>query len=180
MKAALISDTHGMLPDPKKFEKVDFILHAGDIGPDWYKGKRGIFPWYKDEFSEWARAIGKPIHMTWGNHDFIGERADHSIWEELLPENVHIHVDEQVEIEGKKVWFSPWSPTFGNWAWMCLENDLATKYINIPARIFSTRNQKSSKFPKRVVHFFVTFLYSFFMLCLSQLRTQVIEFLSVA
>ena len=133
MKAALISDTHGMLPDPKKFEKVDFILHAGDIGPDWYKGTRGIFPWYKDEFSEWARAIGKPIHMTWGNHDFIGERADHSIWEELLPENVHIHVDEQVEIEGKKVWFSPWSPTFGNWAWMCSENDLTTKYINIPA-----------------------------------------------
>jgi len=130
MKAALISDTHGMLPDPSKFEEADFIIHAGDIGPDRWKGNRAVFPWYQEEFAEWARAFyTKPIYLTWGNHDFIGERVQPDTIDEAMPDNVQFLVDKQIEIEGKKVWFSPWSNLFGNWAFMKGENDLKEKYF---------------------------------------------------
>lgn len=130
MKVALISDSHGMLPNYLKFEGVNFILHAGDVGPDRWKGSNVILPWYDDEFYPWAEAVGKPIYMTWGNHDFIGERLP--LGRFAFPDNVHILVDEQVEIEGKKVWFSPWSNLFGGWAWMRTEEGLAERYAKIP------------------------------------------------
>ena len=131
MKAALISDTHGMLPDPDKVKDVDFVIHAGDIGPDFFpaRPKKEIIRWYEGEFFRWCLDIGKPIYMTYGNHDFVGERIPQRIKESLAP-NVHIYVDEQVEIEGKKVWFSPWSNLFGDWAWMLDEDALRRKYFN--------------------------------------------------
>ena len=124
MKVALISDSHGMLPPVAQFSGADFVLHAGDIGPD-------VEPleWFSEVFCPWAEELGIPIYMTWGNHDFIGERFDIKL---NLPSNVSIHVDEQVEIAGKKVWFSPWSNLFGDWAFMKPESGLAKVYAQIP------------------------------------------------
>lgn len=129
MKAALISDTHGLLPDVSKFEGADFVLHAGDIGPDTWHGSRSVLPWYDDVFFEWARKLKIPIYATWGNHDFIGERLPLERF--AFPENLKILVDQATEIEGKLVHFSPWSNLFGNWSWMRTEAGLKDRYDSI-------------------------------------------------
>ena len=122
-----------MLPDPEKFKDVDFIIHAGDIGPDYHpaRPKKEIIRWYENELFHWALDIGKPIYMTYGNHDFIGERIPERVKESLAP-NMKIYIDEQVDIEGKKVWFSPWSNLFGDWAFMRTEQGLEALYAAIP------------------------------------------------
>jgi len=126
MKLALMSDTHGMLSDPVSLGGAEAIIHAGDVGVD-----RKPEEWMFKEFYLWAMKVSIPIFMTWGNHDFIGQRASYGVWD-ALPDNVHILVDEAVEIGGKQFWFSPWSPTFFNWAFMKDENQLADIYAEIP------------------------------------------------
>jgi Icc-related predicted phosphoesterase len=70
--------------------------------------------------------------MTWGNHDFIGERLPQEAINELLPDTVRVLVDEAVEIGGTGFWFSPWSNLFGGWAFMETEADLRKRYAKIP------------------------------------------------
>jgi Icc-related predicted phosphoesterase len=120
MRLALISDTHGMLPPLP--EAADVIIHAGDIGPD-----RGVMQWWEKDFAEWSREFPGDIYMTFGNHDFRWPPLS------ILPGNVEIIVDAQKILwDGTKIWFSPWSPTFGNWAWMADEDTLAAAYAQIP------------------------------------------------
>ena len=63
MRLALISDTHGMLPED--IPDCDAIIHAGDIGPD-----RNTHQWWDETFRPWAVKAGVPIYATFGNHDF--------------------------------------------------------------------------------------------------------------
>ena len=121
MRVALTSDTHGRLP---VVDDVDAILHAGDIGPDIRAPQ-----WFRDELFPWAAHVGKPIYATFGNHDFIGER--HQV-PNGAPDNLHFVVDEEREVLGVTVWFSPWSPTFFDWAFMADDDVLAEKYARIP------------------------------------------------
>lgn len=123
MKLALTSDTHGMLPP---IPEADVIVHAGDIGPD-----RGVRKWFLDEFYPWCREFGKPIYATWGNHDYTQGNMG-TILMEHAPSNLIYSVEQSAYIGGKKFWFSPWSPVFGDWAWMLLEPDLDTIYQRIP------------------------------------------------
>lgn len=132
MKFICTSDLHGSLPELHESSPDDIILIAGDIGVDFYLGKPEVLPWYRDVFAPWAAKIPGQIHMTWGNHDFIGERLPDLKWNDYLPPNVHVHVDQQVELGGKKIWFSPWTPTFGLWAFMEYDLRLVSRYDKIP------------------------------------------------
>lgn len=122
MKIALISDTHGMLPEIPR--DVDVVIHAGDIGVD-----RDPINWFRDTLYPWARKVGKPIYATFGNHDRIGER--HAV-PAGCPSNLDLLVDCAVGINGVAFWFSPWSPQFFDWAFMADEETLAKKYARIP------------------------------------------------
>jgi Icc-related predicted phosphoesterase len=123
MKIACISDTHGIfLPDIP--DDADVVFHAGDVGPD-----RKPSIWFAYEFSNWAKKVARPIYFTWGNHDFIGQKSEVL---DLLPSNVTCCVDRQLDIDGVKVWFSPWSNIFGDWAFMEVESELRKKYAKIP------------------------------------------------
>ncbi len=123
MNIACISDTHGIFL-PEIPPSADLVIHAGDISRD-----RGSREWLEKEFSQWAEDLKIPVYATWGNHDFIGERR----WTDIgLPYNVKIVVDRQVDIEGLKVWFSPWSNLFGDWAFMETESELKARYSVIP------------------------------------------------
>jgi Icc-related predicted phosphoesterase len=127
MKIACISDTHGLFL-PEIPEDCDYVIHAGDVGPD-----RNCSDWLKGPFSEWASKHKKLTFMTWGNHDFIGERMKKQIiQQEFLPHNVLLCVDEWCWVGNKKVWFSPWSNQFGDWAFMAPEDKLAQLYAVIP------------------------------------------------
>lgn len=118
--AALLADTHGLLPliDPR----ADVILHAGDLGPD-----REPEAWLAQVFPRWQRTHGKPFFGTWGNHDRIGERL-HS----LHDAQAVIVADQALTVGGKRLWFSPWSIAVGRWAFVAREARLAQIYAAIP------------------------------------------------
>lgn len=125
MKVALTSDTHGRLPVLQ--DGIDAVLHAGDIGVD-------VDPigWFQHTLYPWAEKVRVPIYATFGNHDRIGER--HAV-PDGAPPNLHLIVDEERDVLGVPVWFSPWSPLFNNWAFMVDEKALAKKYAKIPDHI---------------------------------------------
>lgn len=128
MRIALMSDTHGILPPYQWFHtnKIDAVIHAGDIGPD-----HRVSDWCYEIFSPWLRRLNRPFYATFGNHDF-SEQWPNEIGS-LFPDNdSRIIVNGSVEIDGKRVWFSPWTPKFFDWAWMKTEKELWKYYNSIP------------------------------------------------
>lgn len=126
MKIAFISDTHGQLPPAREFEGADLILHAGDIGPDYNVPK-----WQAQTYLPWLHTLRQtmniPFRATLGNHD----RGEY--WP-MDPE-LGVLVDDYVFERGLKIWFSPWSPKFGDWAWMRQEPELTEFYSQIPVNV---------------------------------------------
>lgn len=134
MKVALISDTHGYLPEIHTIhtkrhsgdhvELVDAVIHAGDIGVD-----RDPITWFHDKLYPWCRYLDVPVYATFGNHDRIGEKQ---AIPDPIPVNLRLEVDVLVDVLGVKVWFSPWSMRYGDWAFMHSDTMLAKKYMAIP------------------------------------------------
>lgn len=108
MKIVCISDTHG------KHEQVDLpegdiLIHAGDISD---RGET----WQVESFLHWFSAQPHTYKVfIAGNHDFLAERNS-ILFRELIPDNVIYLNDEGTEIEGIKIWGSPVSPWFYDWA----------------------------------------------------------------
>lgn len=120
-KIYAISDQHGHL-STKLPADADLILHAGDICPDYGPGSQwGASKqreWFFNKWCDWC--AGAPIIATYGNHDFMYEK------------HPYIKLDEVHEFNNLKIWFSPWSNTFGGWAWMADASHLAEVYSDIP------------------------------------------------
>ena len=112
MKLTCISDTHGRhelitVPD------ADMILHAGDC-TNTGTTEQII------EFCEW---YGKLPHkykvLIAGNHDWGFER-DKDKHQKICEDNGIIYLqDSGCEIEGIKIWGSPQTPEFCDWAFNC-------------------------------------------------------------
>lgn len=120
-----ISDLYGKLDF--KVPSCDLLLVGGDVCPDFAPGtsygSSMQEQWIHSKHQNWIDE--QPIKTwaaTFGNHDFIrkGEVG------------AHFNVDELVEINGLKIWFSPWSNTFGGWAWMQDPTELVWQYNQIP------------------------------------------------
>src|SRR4051794_33499553 len=65
-----------------------------------------------------------------GNHDFIFERQP-----DLVPKSLRWTYlqDSSVEIDGLKIYGTPWQPWFYDWAFNLSEEELAKKWEMIPA-----------------------------------------------
>ncbi|MFT3946080.1 MAG: metallophosphatase domain-containing protein [Agriterribacter sp.] len=109
MKFVAISDTHNkhselMLP------KGDVLIHAGDIS---MLGKASeiedFMNWFKEQDFKYKILIA-------GNHDFYFENALQEHIEKVIPENVIYLNDSSTTIEKIKIWGSPVTPWFFNWA----------------------------------------------------------------
>ncbi len=104
----LISDTHGF-HEQVDVPKADLLIHAGDLS------KRGTATECAD-FFKWFSALPHQYKICIaGNHDFLAEENP-MLFKSLIPDNVIYLENESVEIEGLKIWGSPITPWFYNWA----------------------------------------------------------------
>ena len=104
------------------------LLHAGDIS---YKGDRREI----EDFLEWFGKLpyAHKIFIA-GNHDFFFEREKPEIIRKSIPETVHYLKDEEIVIDGIKIWGSPYTPWFFRWAFNKRRGvSLASHWENIPA-----------------------------------------------
>lgn len=126
-KIVCISDTHGKhdlitkdLPDG------DIIIHAGDVSN---VGKtHEIY-----DFLNWFSTLPyKHKIFIAGNHDF-GFEINNDIAPEYKELGVTYLMDKMVEIEGIKIYGSPWQPRFYDWAFnVDRGNAIAEKWALIP------------------------------------------------
>jgi Icc-related predicted phosphoesterase len=123
MRLVLLSDTHGRhkklsIPDG------DVLVHCGDFS---HRGN----PAETEAFGRWFAAQPHPFKvLVPGNHDAAME---HPVARNLLRSlGVVVVVDQAVVVGGLRFYGSPWTPRFGDWAWMRDDADLAQYFDKIP------------------------------------------------
>lgn len=123
-KIVAISDLHGVLP---KIPQCDLLLIAGDITPTKNHSVSFQYNWLNNEFRKWLDGVpAKNIVGVAGNHDFIFQESS-------PPKLPWIYLqDSGVEINGLKLWGTPWQPWFFDWAFNLYEPQLAEKWASIP------------------------------------------------
>ena len=112
MKIVCISDTHGK-HDLLNYDlpEGDMIIHAGDVSN---VGRIDEI----HQFTEWFGNLPYKYKIfIAGNHDFGFEAIRKSNEVGIaIPQGVIYLQDEMVEIEGVKIYGSPWQPRFHDWA----------------------------------------------------------------
>ena len=112
MKIWLISDTHGKHEELIIPDNIDMLISAGDGGT--YKNPHHCKP-DMDRFLTWFNNL--PIeHKVYipGNHDTAMEAG---MIEEEMYQEVYILKHEFIEIEGIRIFGSPYTPAFYDWAY---------------------------------------------------------------
>jgi Icc-related predicted phosphoesterase len=112
MKIVTISDTHNAhskltIPD------CDILIHAGDES---FRGRRDEI----EAFVKWFD-IQPAKHLVWipGNHS-LGVEAHwpgSANWIKDISPRTNILMNSDVTLEGLKIWGSPVTPWFCDWAW---------------------------------------------------------------
>lgn len=130
MRIVCISDTHlahttGTLEVPDG----DVLLHAGDAT------RHGSLPEI-ERFSDWF--AGFPHRhkvLVAGNHDWGFQRQPEAARAALDPSIVYLE-DRLVELEGLRVWGTPWQPEFFAWAFNLPRGEaLREKWRLVPAGV---------------------------------------------
>lgn len=113
LKLVLLSDTHCRL---RKISvpSGDLLLHAGDLT---FKGDIQEISQELRELGRIAKNFKYGCVLTAGNHDWLSEREP-ALMEQMCKDEGLIYLcNSGVEIEGLKIWGSPVTPFFRNWAW---------------------------------------------------------------
>ena len=125
-----ISDTHSKHNRLKAdLPGGDILLHSGDMSSMGYEQELYDFlRWFSKQDYEHKIFIA-------GNHDFIFEKNP-TLAKHLLDKfpNVTYLQDSGVDIDGLKIWGSPWQPAFFDWAFNLPRrgDELAQKWDLIP------------------------------------------------
>jgi len=131
MKIIAIADIHGKIKQIK-ISPCDLLLIAGDIAA-WNSRIYAQCNWFVFKFANWAKKVpAKHIVAIPGNHDDSCETYRISNINKLLPKNVHLIHDQQVIIEGYKIWGTAWQPQYLNWAFNLPKDELKRKFQFIP------------------------------------------------
>jgi len=124
-----ISDTHtyqGQLIIP---EGIDLAIHSGDATNYRDPIRNESEMW---AFLEWYAALEIPNKVfVCGNHDTSVERGLVKA-EQIRDLGITYLFNETVEIDGYKIWGSPHTPTFGEWAFMKARNKIYQVWDSIP------------------------------------------------
>lgn len=125
MRFVCISDTHNKL-NRLVIPDGDVLIHAGDA-----TGRGTV-----QELSRFNKEIGELPHpikiFVPGNHD-LGCEETPQIAKLISSNFTHYLVDESVEIDGVKIYGSPYQPEFCNWAFNLPRGEpLKRKWAQIP------------------------------------------------
>ncbi len=125
-----VSDTHAchrLLTIP---EGIDIIIFSGDESNyfDVFKNE----PECKDFISWFGNLPIKYKVMIAGNHSAFISKHTKEFRELCNHYNIIYLENESIEIEGLKIWGSPYSPTFGNWYFMKARDKMQKLWENIP------------------------------------------------
>lgn len=107
MRLIAISDTH-MMHDKIQIPEGDILVHCGDFTKRGSTGEVSIF-------LDWFEAQPHPnkIFIS-GNHDAFCQDYTDRLRKEL--KSVIYLQDEEVTVEGIRIYGSPWTPWFHDWA----------------------------------------------------------------
>ncbi|MEM1320682.1 MAG: metallophosphatase domain-containing protein [Bacteroidota bacterium] len=120
MKITFISDTHGQ-HNALQLPEADMLVHTGDISSAGEK-------WQVREFLKWmAEQPHRHKVFIGGNHDFLLEREP-LLFHSLIPKGITYLENTATVIEGIKIWGSPITPWFLDWAFNEYRGDLIRRY----------------------------------------------------
>lgn len=129
LKFVCISDTHSLhskvaLPDG------DVLIHSGDFTGSLANQERDLV-----KVNAWLGTLPHRVKiLVPGNHDkLLQTDPGHA---RALLSNATVLIDEEVTVDGIRIYGSPWTPTFLNWYFMQSRGAaIAKKWARIPAGI---------------------------------------------
>jgi Icc-related predicted phosphoesterase len=129
LKFVAIADSHGLHTD-LILPPGDILIHAGDVS---MKGEHceivGFLKWFDSLDYKYKIVIA-------GNHDFYFERESHEEIESVIPNGVIYLKDSGITVDGIRVWGSPITPWFFNWAFNRYRGDPIRRHWDlIPSNI---------------------------------------------
>jgi Icc-related predicted phosphoesterase len=116
-------------------EESDILICAGDSLP-YYGGGSGMAiieqeHFIRDEFIPWLeKQPVKDVVFIAGNHDWIFELDRWSI--PAFPINMHYLQDEEIEVQGLRIYGTPQQPIFCDWAFNRTPDRLEMFFEKIP------------------------------------------------
>jgi len=129
MKIWHISDSHSFHRQLQIPEGIDLVIHTGDCSnhKDPYQNE-----WEVKDFLMWYEQVDIPnkIYIP-GNHDTSIERNLVKA-SDFISRGIHLLNHDWVDINGIKIFGSPYTPTFGNWAFMKSRETINRVWEQIP------------------------------------------------
>lgn len=129
MKILHLSDTHCQQNKINIPSGIDLIIHSGD-----FSNKKDIERNEKEvlEFIDWFASLdAKHKVLVAGNHD-TSIQAGLVTPEQIKNRGIIYLENASVKIEGLLVWGSPYTPSYGEWAFMREEQELSSIWNTIP------------------------------------------------
>ena len=125
MRVVCISDTH--LRHDFPVPTGDILIHAGDLT---LKGDEQEL----EKACHWLDSLDfRYTVVIAGNHDWLFQREPEEAQRIAAFYGLFYLQDEEVNINGLKIYGTPWQPNFCNWAFnVDTEGELADHYSNIP------------------------------------------------
>lgn len=128
MKIFHISDTHGY-HNQIQLPEYDIIVCSGDCSNYYDSPRNSVEVW---KFIEWYKTLpGIKIYVP-GNHDTSIERK-HITSKDFADNGICMLIDEQIIFDGIKFYGSPWTPQFGQWAYMKARHKMDIIWQQIPS-----------------------------------------------
>ena len=129
MKIWHISDTHGFHNQLVIPEGIDLVIHTGDVSNylDPYTNEPEV-----RKFIDWYEQISIPNKIFIpGNHDTSIERGLVRA-SDFISRGIHILNHDWMDVNGIKIFGSPYTPTYGQWAFMKSSETINRVWEQIP------------------------------------------------